>query len=211
MGRRKLTKEYAIRLVHPEIGEYYFNYINTGGYYETKTDAIFTQTLSKVRKWKTLKTVEEQILTITNELKSKKLKIFIPITNDARENFSDDIKNKMICNRKKYYYPIEKVISKHHINAARNNVNRLNETLLCDTKMISEMIEKSEHLEKDFMKIIKKLENDLNTYRKDHSFLDKNKDVDIAHLDIVDASYGFRYLKLKTLREFVVDESESEL
>ena len=27
MARRKTTKEYAIRLIHPDLGEYYFNYM----------------------------------------------------------------------------------------------------------------------------------------------------------------------------------------
>lgn len=214
MPRRKTNKEYAIRLVHPDLGEYYFNYNNTGdnyAYYNNKPSSfMFTQTLKKVNIWKTLSVVEAQILQMIEDLNSKKGKILIPFGSELNENWSEKAKANMIFKRKKYYYQINNIVSKYHIDSAKSNIKKLDETLLADSIMITEMIKNSLHLEKDFMKKIKQFENDINSYRKDYSLLDKHMNFDVAYLDIVDASYGFRYLKLKTLKE-LSNENETEL
>lgn len=63
--RRKTTKEYAIRLVHPELGEWYYHYNNNN--YQCNT-FFFTQDLNKVITWKTLKFVEKEIQDITENI-----------------------------------------------------------------------------------------------------------------------------------------------
>ena len=210
--RRKSNKEYAIRLVHPDFGEYYFNYDNRN--YDNLNHGtyifMFTQTLSNVRKRKTLKIVEKQILDITNKLSdSINNKILIPITEELREKLNEEIKSKLLFQRSKYYFIIQSVISKYHVNDAKNNIERLNVSLIEDSKQITNSIRETLHIEKDFMKVLKKFESDINQYRKDYSFLEKHTNIEVAYLDIVDASYGFRYLKLKTLREInIEDETE---
>ena len=56
------------------------------------------------------------------------------------------------------------------------------------------------------MGFVEKLRNDLNLYRKDHSFLEKNKNSEEIFLDIVDASYSFRLLKLRNLKAIQTEE-----
>lgn len=207
MGRRKGHKEYAIKLVHPELGDYYYHYNNNGGYYNPcKNNALFsfyfTQNLNKVSTWKTLKFVEKQILEIKNRLDQKNGKILIELGKDAK----DELKENAILSRKKYYYPIKSIMSKVHIDNAKNNLDKLNQTLVEDSKLITKLIKSSKHLEKDFMKIFHKLHDDINSYRKDHNFLEMNSNAEPIFLEIVDASYSFRLLKLKTLKKIQNDE-----
>jgi hypothetical protein len=196
MGRRKTNKEYTIRLVHPELGEFYYHYTN--GDWGRNT-YFFTRDLHKVTTWKTVKYVDGEIKKIILNLDAKsKSKILLEFGKDVPK---EELLLKMTISRKKYYYPITKVSSRFHIDNAKNTLNKLEETLLNDSKFITKMIKKSRHVEDGFMHIVNKLTNDLNLYRKEYSFLENNKDSEPIYLDIVDASYGFRLLKLKTLKK----------
>jgi hypothetical protein len=197
-GRPRTNKEYSIKLVHPEFGVFYYQYSNLNSWNGVGT-YFFTQNLSKVSTWKNIKYTEKKILKITETLESRKAKILL--------SFDDDLKNKFITNskliisRKKYYYPItNKIVSKTHINLSKNKIDELNKTLVNDSKSITKLIKKSKHVEKEFMSIFKKLENDINSYRKEHKFLESNKNSEDIYIDIVDASYNFRLLKLRTLK-----------
>jgi len=204
MGRIKTRKDYAIRLTHPELGEYYYHYTN-----DVWSDRkfFFTQNLSKVNTWKTLKYAEKQISTIKEKL-DKKLgnKILLELGADIDPTSYPN----SFLSRKKYYYPIGSVMSKTHIENAKNNLEKLDETLLADSKMITSLIKKSKHIGKDFMVIFEKMATDLYQYRKDYTFLEQNKNVEPIYLDIVDASYNFRLLKLRTLKTFQTEETETE-
>ena len=72
-GKRKSNKEYAIRLVHPEWGDWYYQYTPENYYWgRSNTDPVFTQNLSKVTTWKTTKSVEQKISDIQESLNKKK-------------------------------------------------------------------------------------------------------------------------------------------
>lgn len=203
MGRRKGHKEYAIKLIHPELGEYYYHYNNNGGYYSGhEFNYYFTQNLNKVSTWKTLKFAEKQILEITNILDKHSGKVLIELGKDIKE----ELKNKVIVSRKKYYYPITSIMSRVHMENAKNNLTRLNQTLVDDSKLITRMIKKSKHVEKEFMSILQKLQDDINLYRKDHKFLKTNINAEPIFLEIVDASYSFRLLKLRTLKKVQIED-----
>jgi len=122
------------------------------------------------------------------------------------EEPKDELKDKLTVSRKKYYFTIKSIMSKQLIKTAKDNVDKLNESLVDDSKMITKLIKKNKHVEKDFMSIINKLTTDVNMYRKDYKFLEKNKDAEPVYLDIVDASYGFRLLKLKTLKKMQTED-----
>ena len=197
-GRVKSRKDYTIKLVHPEMGEFYFHYYNRD---YTRYNYYFTQNLNKVKVWKTSKFVESQIKDIFDKLDDKKGKVFLEFGEEPNE----EMKSKLTISRKKYYFTINSIMSKIHIDNAKNNISELNETLVNDSKLITKLIRKNKHIEKDFMKIINKLTNDINMYRKDYNFLEKSKDSEPVFIDIVDASYGFRLLKLKTLKKVQIE------
>jgi hypothetical protein len=204
MARRKTLKEYAIRLNHPEFGDFYYQYNTANSYYSQSNNYYFTQNLSKVETWKTLKFAEAKIKEINERLKNKQAKVLLSFGKEPKE----ELKSKMIVSRKKYYYPIASITSKVHVERAKENLDRLNESLIKDSRMITRLIKKSKHVEKSFIDIFKKLSNDIDQYRKDHNYLEKNKNCENVFLDIVDASYSFRLLKLKTLRKV---QSEDEV
>jgi hypothetical protein len=202
MPRKKLIREYAIRLTHPILGEYYFNYINNYNWYCNDSLFMFTQELSKVSKRKDIKTLEKQISQIIESLKhNKKDKILIPFGLEIPKNLPEEVKVKIFCNRKRYYYPIDTIISKHHIEQAKTIFDETNQLVISDAQKIVDMISNSQHLRKDFVKIINRLENNVSICRKNSELIEKNKDSIDVKLDIVDASFGFRYLKLKTLNK----------
>lgn len=196
MGRIKNSKEYAI-ILKTKFGDYYYNYTNHNVIYN---EFIFTQDLSKVSKWKTLKIVKNQIWNIKEKLETNYNKILLHV--DDVNNFEIDDKNKIIWKRKKPYYPILKVSSNIHLNKAKSNIESLNKNLYNDAEYVFNMIKENKHMEKDFISIFKKLSNDIILYRKEFSFIQKysNENVE-TYLDIVNASYGFRFLKLKNLNE----------
>lgn len=204
MGRRKIIKEYTIKLIHPELGEWYYHYNNN---YYNKSCFYFTQDLSKVTTWKTIKYVQREIKKIIEKLeKSKKYKIFLEFGKDPKE----ELKDKMNISRKKYYYPIESVTSKVHFDNAKTTIDTLNKSLVDDSKMITKMIRKNKHIEDNFNDLINKLVSDVKEYKENFNFLEKNnKNNSKILLDIVDASYGFRLLKLRTLKKKSEDEEIS--
>lgn len=203
MGKRKSTKDYAIRLIHPDIGEYYFNYC------DNSNNFVFTQTLSRVQTWKTNETLNWQIENIESKLKSQSSRIILSLGKDVSD-IKEEIKTKLICSMKRYYYPISCIKSKQLIENAKNNIIRLDKSLLPDSELITDMIKHSRQTDKNFISILKTLESDVNLYRKEYAYLQKNKNAEEIFLDIVDASYNFRLLKLKTLKNIQVVELENQ-
>lgn len=204
MTRCKINKEYAIKITHPEFGEYYFSYTNNNGYYSNHNNLsyIFTKNLNKVTTWKTIKYAEKEIFQIMENINKYRSNIKLLIGTEVNE----EIKSRLILSRKKYYFIVNSVSSQSIIDRS----NRLNETILEDSKNITESIKKNSHIDKNFMEILKKFEKDINSFREDYNFLQKIKTNDV-NLDIVDASYGFRRLKLKTLNMFQDDNEDEAL
>ena len=196
------NKKYTIRLTHPKFGSYYYNYKNSD-YYGNDTVYTFTQNLSKVTTWKTINCIEKEVLEISSILGANRGKIVLSLGSDV----SDEIKNDTIfCSRKRYYHPIFNVKSEILINNAKKTIDRLDSTLKMDSKNITKLIKKNKHLDENFIDILNNLVKDSTLYKKEHNFLEKVKTYDDVYIDIVDASYGFRLLKLKTLKKIQNDE-----
>lgn len=230
-GRKKTNKEYAIRLVHPEFGEYYFNYVkysdsNYG--YSNIHNFMFTKDLSKVKKWKILDVVNYNISNMTDKVqKISKDNILLQIDDNAVKS------DKMIISRKKYYYQISQIGSESIVCKIKEKIEKCNEILLS----LKESIKK----EKDYynnLNLIKneiKNEIDIENISKYHSDIlsrlnsikknikkcksyqtdidDLNKKLSEIEtgikIDIVDASFNFRLKKLKTLK--IIEEKEEEI
>jgi len=242
MPRKRSNKEYAIRLTHPKLGIFYFNYENTQyyNYNHNDTKLVFTQNLKKVRTWKTLNAVNENISNIKDRLDNNKNdKIILPISNEKAEeiisiNDAQLPSSHLILSRKNYYYSISSIISKTHLDLAKSEIDNLDITMVNGSEEITKLIKKSnffkndftalfekmkngdftevtkllnnsQNFEKKFTQLFGKLKNDINKYQKNYMYFEKNKNNVGVTLDIADASYGFRLLKLKTLAKIEIE------
>ena len=109
MSKLKTNKEYAIKLTHPEFGDYYFSYDRWNIKYR---NYIFTKSLKKVMTWKTIKFAEKQINLLLSNLNSGKGKVLLSFI----DCFDDNIKSLIITSRKKNFYVINSVNYKTQIN-----------------------------------------------------------------------------------------------
>ena len=201
MSRFKSNKEYSIRLTHPEFGEYYFQYSNYDYAF------IFTKSLNKVAKWKTIDLVEKKIIKIISKIEGSS-KIILPFGKNIDEKYkTDEYKDLIYCSMKKYFFIIKNAQSKIQYRISKENIDKLNESLLIDVENIKNLIKNNGHIEKDFMSNITNLTKDIHQYRKDYSIVKKivSKSNPVL-LDIIDSSYNFRTLKLKTLNELQIQE-----
>ena len=208
MARFKTNKEYAIKITHPEFGVYYYSHYNYTGEYsynynnynKSKVNYIFVQDLSKVLTWKSTSFTQKKITEINSDLHSNSGKILLSLGNEITQ----DIKNGAILSKKKYYFEINAVTSKETAKTAQDDLDRLNISLVEDSKNIAKLINKNKHVEKDFqkefMEIFKQFSADINLCIKSYNFLDNSQNVKVF-IEIVDASYNFRLLKLRTLNK----------
>lgn len=208
MARFKTNKEYAIKITHPEFGVYYYSHYNYAGgysynynnYNNSKVNYIFVQDLSKVLTWKSTGFTQKKLTEINSDLHSNSGKILLSLGTDVKQ----EIKDRAILSKKKYYFEINAITSREIAKTAQDDLDRLNISLLEDSKNIAKLIKKNKHVEKDFqkdfMKIFKQLESDINLCRKSYNFLDNSQNVKVF-IEIVDASYNFRLLKLRTLNK----------
>lgn len=201
MPRIRTNKQYAISLVHNDLGNFYFNYLNDGGYNGDYKKYMFTKNLNKVHKWKTLSVVEEYIEELVSNLKFNKNKISIQFEKTI-PNVPIEYESKIENYRGRYYLDINKITSKNIIDKSKTVLENLDETLEMDSFFIYNKIKNCSHTEiDDFDKIIKKLANDIKKYQYNYKRLEENKKMlDNCYLDIVDASYNFRTLKLRNLK-----------
>lgn len=200
MGRIKTNKEYTIKLIHPEFGEYYLYYIRNNSY-GNGISYIFTKNLNKVLTWKTIKYVEEEMKSIKDRLSNVTGDILLSFG----ENVNEELKPRLIYSRKKYFFKVSFATSHALMEEAQNNINSLNISLLTDSELIFETIKNGMHFEKEFSKIIKNLDSQISKYRTEYFFLEKSK-TNGVFVDIVDASYNFRFLKLKNLNNLSDNE-----
>jgi hypothetical protein len=205
MARRKTNKEYAVRLTHPTLGVFYYHYTPSSYYYSSGYIFYFTQNLSKVKTWKTQRFVQKEILNIQDRLNKKSSKIYLSLGTSV----PDELKNKVVISRKRYFYPINSITSKFHLDEAENTIKQLSNTITADSKLVAKMAKKLKISDK-FMEIVDRLYKDVKVYKEKNEFLHKmkNSNSESIYLDIVDASYGFRLLKLKTLKNINVEEIE---
>lgn len=195
MSKIKSNKEYSIRLVFPEIGNFYFyrndfkyNWSNS----KTKNNYLFTKDLSKARKWKIKKIVDE----LVDDISSSKGDIYLLLGNDI-SLMPEYMKSNITCSMKKYRYRIDKISTKKHIEQVRLDINGLDILLLEDSEIITKLIN-SKKTDSEFFSFLKKFENDIKQYRKFNGFLSifDNK----SYIEIIDSSFNFRTLKLNTIK-----------
>ena len=215
MPRFKSHKDYAIKLIHPEFGDFYYGYNNYKTY-------IFTKNLKRVTKWKTKKVAEEHIDYIINDTKKSSYeygahKALLSFGKDIDNDIKDNIPaNNLVYSMKRYYCSVNNLCTKDCIEKAKSlHEKQIKEakkqieesTLLSDIEFIKQSVIDNKHIEKKFTKNIDKLKKDINEYTKNYNFL-KNIDnkKEYIMLEIVDASYGFRRLKLKTLKNVESNE-----
>jgi len=202
MPRFKSNKQYSIKIHHSEFGEFYYSYDNSYCCF------VFTKNLNRVKKWKTKSIVEKKIEEIINYINyAKNISKYNPrILLAFGKNIDDEIKNRMLCSNKRYFYTIKAVTSNFTVKNAEENIEKLDKSLNIDIEHISQLIKNKKHIEKDFMDIIKKLTKDIVSYRADYSYLQKIKNESV-YIDIINSSFGFRGLKLKNIKA----EIEAEL
>ena len=222
MSKIKTNKEYAIKVVHPEFGDFYFSYDGHGGFKKTY---IFTKNLSKVVTWKTSKFAKKQIDLILSYLETDKGKILLSLGEEVDEN----VKNRTILSRKKHFYPVNLAKSKLRVNDAIINIKGLNSNMIVNSKNLIKSIDNLsknifinnfessfddrkmflnlEHTEesikkiKDSLNVLGKFYNDSIFYVDEHKTI-KNYEEDVdVYLDMVDASNNFRGLKMRTLKK----------
>jgi hypothetical protein len=205
MTRFKSHKDYAIKMVHPEFGDFYFSYADTyANLY------IFTKNLKRVCKWKT----KNSILSKINEIieSTHRSRILLSFGKDVNDSFKNRIlidKN-MTVSMKRYYYRVRNVSTSVFIKEAQINIDAISKTLVPDVESIRQAIINNAVDEKKFMDKLQEFIKDINEYRKNYSIIKKytRNTEGLAFIDIVDASYGFRNLKLKTLKN--VNEPEMD-
>jgi len=201
MGKIKSNKEYAIRITHPDIGSFYFNYDNWGKY-------IFTSNLSKVKKWKTLSCVKDQvhrIVTNTNS-RSGNTNGHFTFFNCDEINIPDKLKHNVRISRKKKFYYVNHLISKEKVKFDEYEMDKVYEPLKEQIIEISKLFKndtfKDVQFEDDVKNKFKKLTKIINQYKKNQGVVIRHMDTkgnEKVYIDIVDASFNFRTLKLQKL------------
>lgn len=231
MPRIRTSKEFAIKLIHPKFGDFYYSY---AGWSDKGYHYIFVRNLSKVSKWKTEKFTEKQINNMLTSTKNKKCKILLSFG----ENVDDSLKTLMIESKKKFYFPVSSIASLYSLNKTiedniiiesnlktqsisflgvfedlKNNFIPNLEEYLSDSTVNQKNVNFENQL--SYIDILMKNTSELSHLMKDYIsnnkqihntklIVDDNKKNDGAYLDIVDASYNFRSLKIKTLK--ILDE-----
>lgn len=224
MPKIKTSKEFAIKLIHPDFGEFYFSYF---GWNNTQHHYVFVQNLSKVSKWKTTKFAEKQVKIMQDNLKNERGKIMLSFGSDI----DDSLKPLMTVSKRKYYLPITDIKILSDTTNATENIRKNNEEFkntsgvfldsfkniqddlvlklkdyILDNNASMENINIDKYLSdvKLFVKNTNILSKSINTYLSNKKVLEESARYNGSYLDIVDASYNFRGLKLKTLK--TIDE-----
>lgn len=194
-GRAKSNKEYAIRISNPKVGDFYYSHYNENG-----RKCMFTQDLSKVSKWKTKKIVEG---IIKDYLIRSNYNLVISLGKVDTDYVPTD-KNKYVF-RKRLYYSIPAVAEKGKIVEVNESMELIYDSLKRQLMDFNNLLSDDDFLRKQYEKenrdILNKFVNDINIFKKHQNNIIKyTKDLENTFfLDIVNASFNFRTLKIKTL------------
>lgn len=235
MSKIKINNEYAIRIIHPTLGIYYYSYCGLNDKFRS---FVFTKKLQKVQTWKTEKFAEKTIDYILSKMEDHKGKIYMSLGLELSDNIDKDLKQNVIMSRQKYYYSVESTknirTKINLINAEKNN-NNLIRTLIYDSERINYMYDDIKQCffnntinilsddNIDFDKIlnesddtlssltafneiqneltikVKKYNSDIIFYKENCEIIETHNNYEGLYLDIIDASHGFRKLKLQSL------------
>ena len=197
MSRIKSKKEYTL-IIHSKLGDFFFHYY-LGNYY-------FTQNLNKVKTWKSRKFSEKTILKILEKENS----ILLELGNNC-ESY-EEYKDQLIYSRNKYFLPLKYVKYMNKINEISSRFELLNYSLIKDAESITETIRNFNHTEKSFRKIINNFRDDIWEYQEYNKIIQVRNNKNVPIIDIVDASFNFRFLKLTKLNQTqgMMNEYDSE-
>lgn len=199
-GRAKTNKEYAIRISHPKMGDFYYSHYND-------RKCMFTQDLSKVSKWKTKRIVEG---IIKDYLISGKYNIVLSLGKVDVDYIPDD-KNKYVS-RKRLYYNISTVAEKRKILEFNESMELVYDSIKKQLVDFNNLLTDDDFLKKQYEKenrdILNKFVNNINIFKKhQNSIIKYTKDLENTFfVDIVNASFNFRTLKIKNLN--IINEKD---
>lgn len=198
MGRTKKIREYAIRITHPELGSFYFAHENWNTY-------MFTHELPKVKKWKTLKVIEEQVNRITDNAnggRNPTVRFYcshLEIPEHLR-------RNTQIIRRKNTYF-VNHLISKDRVKNTENDMGIIYENIKNQMGTIKNQIDNDTFIKNqyddDFYSSFNEFTKNVSEYRKKQRIIHRQlkSKYESVYIDIVDVSFNFRTLKLKTLNK----------
>ena len=194
MPKFKSNKEYALKLNHPEFGDFYFNCYTIPTWREKNFK--FTKDLSKVKKWKTKKFVENVISIIDTNLKRKSGEIILMFGDEVE----DLLKSKLVLDKKKYYHHIKFIRNYEILNKSKDDFYKIHDILILNSEELTKIL-KSENFDRnDFIEAKKMFNNNMAIHTKKYNILENNNMGENIVFNIVDASFGFRLLKLKNLK-----------
>jgi hypothetical protein len=191
MGRSKLpknNKEYAIRLYHPEFGDFYYSHSNDT--YTRSKKFCFVKNLKRVAKWKKKDVAEKNMEYILG----KNYHILFLSFDKNSEIQHTDIE---VYGKRKYYTINRLPLTEKNIETLKLKNEELEKSLSINFDLMSELFNKK-IFNDDFFKRVNLFKKDTKTYKDNHEKLRSDEGV---ILDVVDASFNFRSLKLKKLQE----------
>lgn len=189
MGRLKLpknNKEYAIRLYHPEFGYFYYSHSNIA--YTRNKKFYFVQNLKTVAKWKKKDVAEKNMEYIL----SKKYHTLLLSFNKNSEIQHTNIE---VYGKRKYYTINRIPLTEKNIETLKLKKEELQKALDINFVLMSELFNQK-IFNDNFFKMVNLFKRDTRAYKDIH---DKLRNDEVVVIDIVDASFNFRGLKLKNL------------
>ena len=197
----KSNRHYTIRL-RLSFGDYYFS--RAEGYYNSTY--FFTQKLSSVRKWKTVKGASEIIKSLTNSDGT----IVVPLGTDISK-LPVDIQNNSYYVAKKYYFRISRLnairVDNKYLDKEQEKLFiEMNELNISIKDIINSNPINISFLQTQQYKLIEKA-NKYNDISKEKA---KNHINSNFELSLVDVSFNFRTLKIKNLAEINKEEELEE-
>lgn len=189
MPRFKSNKEYALKLCHPEFGDFYFNY-------QDKKIYKFTKDLSKVLKWKTSNYIENIISNIENHLNNNSGEILLMFGAEV----DDVLKRKLVFERKKYYHHIKFITNHSSLKIAKDEYEKINDIMISNIKEFAKIFKNKIYDKQKFVQARSKFNQNVSIHDKAYNCVQNHNNSVQVIFSVVDASYGFRLLKLRTLR-----------
>ena len=207
MGRIKSNKQYSIRITHPIHGVFYYSHFNWD-----KMQYIFTQKLSSVSKWKTKKIVEQNISEMVQHTTNSRNIVFqVGVVKDDDTTLGDiELGQDMFVFRKRIYQKVRQVIKKSEVSESSDEMLKIYDTLKLGLKELNELFGDDSFIdvqyEKDTKSIFNRFVQNMNMYNKHQNRVIKatklRKNNQLVYIDLVNSSFNFRGLKLKTLTSY---------
>lgn len=202
------SKTYSMKITHPIMGEYYFSYINSFDYRNPKF--VFTQNLSKVKKWKNKKSVEHFIISMKKTIKGDSWyhsgSIVIPLGKTLDPKLKN-LKNIELIN-KRYFFYIKNIKEEIDIKKEIKKLDETKKLIKSRSKEYNELLDnifENRGKMDSLIRISNSITNHIRNYINKDKFINEHKvnetDFLDSHIEVVDSSFNFRKLKLRTLKE----------